>query len=240
MRLTIFTLFAILLLAITATAQVNFGIKAGANMAKITGDGWDTIEAFMDTPIDDKFKFGMAFGLMAEMPLGEGGFAIQPEVLYVMKGAKAEFPEAQAAGYDITMKVKQDYVEVPVLIKYNVPTEGSISPCLFAGPVVAFNAASKIEADNVPVELADEIPDGDIENNKSVDFGITFGGGVGMVVGETGRLTFDLRYTLGLTEVFDDVGMDEYEMDKIYMADDDGSALDFKNSDIRLMVGFFF
>jgi hypothetical protein len=210
-------------------------------MAKLTGDGWDDVEAMMETPIDSKFKFGMAFGLMAELPLGESGFAIQPEVLYVMKGGKAGFPEGEAEGYDITMKVKMDYVEVPVLIKYNFPTQGTISPNLFAGPVVAFNVAAKVESEGYPVEAGEDFPSEDIENKKSVDFGIAFGGGLGLAVGETGKLTFDVRYTLGLADLFDDISESEYDEDKVYFANEkDGSALAFKNSDIRLMVGFFF
>jgi len=239
MRLTIFSLFLVLLLAFSATAQVNFGIKAGANMAKITGDGWDDVEDFVEASIDSKFKMGFAFGLTAEMPLGEGGFAIQPEVLYVMKGGKGDMT---IEGYDITAEIKQDYVEIPVLFKYNLQTEGSVAPSFFAGPVVAFNVASKVEWDGIPAEAPeDEVPpDGDIENNKSVDFGVTFGGGVGMAVGETGKLTFDLRYTLGLTEIFDDVSPDEYTENGVFMTDDNDAGLAFKNSDIRLMVGFFF
>jgi len=237
MRLTIFSLLAVLLLAFTATAQVNFGIKAGANMAKLTGDGWDDVENYLEAPVDSKFKMGFAFGLMAEMPLGEGGFAIQPEILYVMKGGKGD---ATVEGYDITAEIKQDYVEIPVLFKYNLQTEGSVAPSFFAGPVVAFNVASKVEWDGIPAEAPeDEVPpEGDIENNKSVDFGISFGGGVGMVVGETGRLTFDLRYTLGLTEIFDDATEDDET--KIYLTDMNDAGMAFKNSDIRLMVGFFF
>lgn len=240
MRFTIFTLFVALLLVVSASAQVNFGIKAGADMAKLTGDGWDQAEQGLETQLDSKFKMGFAFGLMAEFPLGESGFAIQPEVLYVMKGGKADIPELEAEGFDVTLKMKQDYVEIPVLIKYNVPTEGTIAPSFFAGPVVAFNVSSKIEFDGIPAEYADEVPDGDIENNKSVDFAVSLGGGVGMAVGETGRLTFDLRYTLGLTEIFDDVAEADYEVDKVYITDEMDNGAAFKNSDIRLMVGFFF
>jgi len=237
MRYTILAIFLTLVLAFSATAQVNFGIKAGGNMAKLTGDGWDDVEDFVGVPVDNGFKMGFAFGLMAEFPMGESGFAIQPEVLYVMKGSSADL---SVEGYDITIDLKQDYVEIPVLFKYSIPTEGSVAPSFFAGPVVAFNVASKIEWDGIPAEEAGEVPEGDVENNKSVDFGVTFGGGLGLAVGESGRLTFDLRYTLGMTEIFDDVAENDYEENKIYMTDDNDAGLKFKNSDIRLMVGFFF
>jgi hypothetical protein len=236
MRTTISVLFLILLLAFSANAKVNFGIKAGPDMAKLSGDGWTDAEQGLEAQIDDKFKMGFAFGFVTEMPMGTGGFSLQPEFLYVMKGAKAEFPEHT----ETTMKMKQDYIEVPVLIKYTVPGEGKMAPCFFAGPFAAFNIGSKVEFEGIPAEAADDVPNGDIENAKSVDFGVAFGAGLNMAVGQKGKLTFDLRYTLGLTDIFDDVAADEYEDNKIYMTDDNDAGLAFKNSDIRFMVGFFF
>ena len=161
-----------------------------------------------------------------------------------MKGAKAdvtnEFLTDEGYG-SLTMKMKQDYIEVPVLIKYNIPTQGSISPNLFVGPYAAINVGSKLEWEDVPAELeGEDVPEGDIENAASIDFGLTFGGGLGFAVGPKGKLTLDVRYTLGMTNIFDDVDEGDYEVNKVYMTDDDDKGLDFKNQDIRIMVGFFF
>jgi hypothetical protein len=240
MRTLVSVLFLIVLLAFSANAKTNFGIKGGLDMAKLTGDGWDDAEQGLEAQIDDKMKMGFALGFVIELPMGTGGFSLQPEFLYVMKGGEAEFPEMAAEGYDVTMTLKQDYIEVPVLIKYTVPGEGKMAPCFFAGPYAAFNIGSKVEFEGLPAEAVDDAPDGDIENAKSADFGVTFGGGLNMAVGQKGKLTFDLRYTLGLTNIFDDVAEDEYEDNLIYFTDDNNEGLAFKNSDIRLMVGFFF
>ncbi len=243
-NLVVFLVLAMFAMIGSAVAQdapkMHFGIKGGLNLANMSGDGWDQAAVEMETQFDDKYKMGFAFGLAAELPLGESGLVLQPEVLYVMKGAKTEFPEMVAEGYDITLEVKHDYIEIPVLIKYNVATQGGIAPSFFAGPIAAFNVSAKMEWDGVPAEASDELPDGDIENVKSVDFGVTFGAGFGMAVGESSKLTFDVRYTLGMADMYDDVPDSEYEEGKIYMTDDPGNAMDFKNSDIRLMVGFLF
>lgn len=240
MRYIVLTMIFVAVFAFSAAAQVHFGVKAGANMAKLTGDGWDVAEAELETQIDNKFKMGFAFGVAAEMPLGQSGLALQPEVLYVMKGAKAEFPEMVAEGYDITMEIKQDYIEVPVLIKYNVPTQGNLTPNFFAGPVAAFNVASKMEWDNLPAELSGEVEEGDIENVASVDFGVTFGGGIGLATSSGGKFILDVRYTLGLAETFDDVAAEDYEEGKLYFTGEDDSGMEFKNNDIRVMIGFLF
>ena len=240
MRATIIALFICLSLVVTAAAQspVKFGVKGGLALADMTGDGWDDIEASLEVTADNSFKAGFAGGAFFEMPLGASGLALHPEVLFVMKGSKADLTSTEDASVTVTTKIKQTYLEVPVLLKYNIPTQGQISPNLFAGPYAAFKMSSKIEFEDVPAAAADELTSGDIENAKSVDFGVAFGGGVDFAVGPKSKLTLDVRYSLGLTDAFDDDnGEDD---DKIYLTDDQEKGLKFKNSDIRFMVGFMF
>jgi hypothetical protein len=237
MRSFVLVFLVSLLLAATVAAQspVKFGVKAGVVMANMSGDGWDTIEAMDSVTVDKKFLMGMAGGLFVEYPLGTSGVSLQPEVLYVMKGAKGE---TTMDNLTFTRKLKNDYIEVPVLIKYNFTTSGKAAPFMFVGPVAAFNISSKSQDENPPDDP--NFGDFDIENAKGFDFGLTIGGGLGLAMGQTGKLTFDLRYTLGLGDVFDDVAVADMQEDKMYVVDDSGTALDFKNSDFRLMVGFEF
>ena len=230
----------LLMAAATVSAQspVKFGIKAGANMASMTGDGWDTFEAMEDgLAVEKKSRMGLAGGLFVNLSLGTGVVSLQPEFLYVIKGAKADMT---MDGETVTMKLKNTYIEVPVLIKYNFTSAGSASPFMFVGPVATFNAGCQVEYADVPAGAEDFFEDEDVENAKSMDFGVTIGGGLGLAVGPSGKLTFDLRYTMGLGQVFEDVAAAEQDSGKLYLVDDDGKALDFKNSDIRLMAGFQF
>jgi len=238
MRIVSIIGIVVLMLAVTVSAQsqVKFGIKAGANMATMSGDGWDDLETLRSVSVEKKYLMGMAGGLFVELPLGTGVVSLQPEVLYVMKGAKAEVTED---GETYTEKLKNDYLEVPVLIKYNFTTAGSAKPFMFVGPVAAFNIASKIQVEDPPATDS-TLGDFDIDNAKSLDFGLTIGAGLGLAMGQSGKLTFDLRYTIGLGDVFEDVEAGDIDEEKVYIVDDEGKALDFKNSDIRLMVGFQF
>jgi hypothetical protein len=237
MRVASVVTLVVLLLAVTASAesQIKFGIKAGAVMANMSGDGWDTVEEMISGSIEKKSLMGMAGGLFVEYPLGTSGVSLQPEFLYVMKGAKGE---TTVGDITFTRKLKNDYIEVPVLVKYNFTSAGKASPFMFVGPVAAFNIASKIQDKNPPDDP--DFGDFDVENAKSLDFGLTTGGGLGLAMGQSGKLIFDLRYTVGLGKIYDDVTLADLDSDNKYVSEDDGTALDFKNNDFRLMVGFQF
>jgi hypothetical protein len=237
MRVASVVTLVVLLLAVTASAesQIKFGIKAGAVMANMSGDGWDTVEEMISGSIEKKSLMGMAGGLFVEYPLGTSGVSLQPEFLYVMKGAKGE---TTVGDITFTRKLKNDYIEVPVLVKYNFTSAGKASPFMFVGPVAAFNIASKIQDKNPPDDP--DFGDFDVDNAKSLDFGLTIGGGLGLAIGQSGKLTFDLRYTIGLGDVFEDGDVTVDDSGKINLVDAEGKALDFKNSDFRLMVGFQF
>ena len=240
MRQITFVLLVSLLVATTVAArpQAKFGIKAGATMANLSGDGWDTMEELDSSlTIEKKFLMGMAAGLFVEITLGTSGVSLQPEFLYVTKGGKGEVTRADGETY--TQKLKNEYIEVPVLIKYNFTSAGIASPFMFAGPVAAFNIASKVQNKDVPQDDP-TLGDKDIENAKSLDFGLTIGVGLGLAVGPSGKLTFDLRYTIGLTNVYDDVDAADFDGHKAYLAEADGTALDFKNNDFRFMAGYQF
>ncbi|MCX6834865.1 MAG: porin family protein [candidate division Zixibacteria bacterium] len=235
-QITVILLVSLLLVAtVTAESKLKFGIKAGAVMANMSGDGWDVIEEMDSVTIEKKSLMGVAGGLFVEFPLGTSGVSLQPELLYVAKGGKGE---TTLDDVTFTRKLKNDYIEVPVLVKYNFTSAGKASPFMFVGPVAAFNIASKVQDKNPPDDPS--YGDFDIENAKSLDFGLTIGGGLGLAMGSSGKLTFDLRYTVGLGDAFKDVAEADFDENKTYIVDDAGKALDFKNNDIRLMIGYAF
>lgn len=89
-----------LVASINAEAQiVKFGIKGGANFAKLYGSGDLKYEMVAS------FHAGVALEIKA-LPT----FAIQPEVLYSSQGAKVEGSN----------DIKLDYVSVPVMFKFYV------------------------------------------------------------------------------------------------------------------------
>lgn len=187
-----------LALGVTAVAEddtkmlSSFGIKGGLNIANLSGD----IE-------DNKALMAFGGGVFGQLTVSPT-LIIQPEVLYMQKGTEEDVDGGE--------KLKLNYIEVPILVKYVFPTEGSFEPCVYAGPVISFLMSAKIGDEDIKDFV------------KSTDFGVAFGAGAEFAVGEGGgKFHFDGRYTLGLTN-----------------ASDDDSDDDVKNGVISVFVGYGF
>jgi len=178
---------------------MTFGFKGGLSLAKITGSdvenaGWRTA--------------GVG-GLFLSYQVNNI-FAIQPEMLYAMKGTTGEEGIVK-----LTMKL--DYFEIPLLAKLYLPTESKVKPNLYAGPAMAFKVSSKLKG-----EAGSLSAEADLEGIKSTDFGIIVGAGMEYRL-TSGCILFDLRYTMGLISIFD-------------VADE----ADVRNSAVSIMVGYGF
>jgi hypothetical protein len=184
MKKLLVVLFALAFFSISAQAQMQLGLKAGLNLANLSGD---------DAGSPDS-KTGFAFGGFFTYQFSPM-FAIQPEIYYSMKGATEKMT---VEGITVDLTYTFDYIEIPLLIKFMIPIQGSnIKPAIFAGPHVAINTTAKVKA-----EYQDQSQEEDINDFKSTEFGLQFGGGVGFPVGN-GELGFDIRYIMGLTTLFD-------------------------------------
>ncbi|MDH7493797.1 MAG: outer membrane beta-barrel protein, partial [Candidatus Saccharicenans sp.] len=85
------SLFLLSLLVNPALAGVKFGVKGGITLANVKSVP-DTFEGY-----SWETKMGLAGGISMEIGL-PGPFSIQPEVLYVQKGAKISFSEEGITG----------------------------------------------------------------------------------------------------------------------------------------------
>ena len=119
-------------------------------MANETGD---------DVEEDAEMQLGFAVGGFVTYSINEI-FAIQPELLYTMKGAKGT---CEWDGLCEEWKDKLTYLEIPVLAKFTIPTEGKIAPNLFIGPALGILLSAKYEW-----EIDGESDEQDLkEDNKS-------------------------------------------------------------------------
>src|ERR1700729_3628140 len=84
----------------SANAQIQFGVKAGANFANLTGSDVS----------GTKTKVGFQGGVLVAVPLA-GSFCLQPEVDYSGQGAKTG---SGSPSYTLS----QNYLNIPVLFKY--------------------------------------------------------------------------------------------------------------------------
>jgi hypothetical protein len=118
----------------SATAVANaqtaprFGVKAGVNYTKFSGDGTDVLG-------DPEYKFGAVGGLAANFGLSES-LSIQPELLYSMKGAELK------GGVLEDFNFKLNYLELPIFFRYTL-ADGA-GPFLQAGPQVGYLLNTKI------------------------------------------------------------------------------------------------
>lgn len=139
---------------------------------------------------DNKSLVGFHVGGFAEIKLSEK-FAVQPELLYSTQGTKFDG--------EGDPKFNLGYLNVPVMAKFYVAEKFSLE----AGPQIGFllSAKAKGEAEGVEVEvdLKDEY--------KSVDFGLNFGAGYDF----TENLSAGIRYNLGLSNIYDGEGSDDYK-----------------------------
>lgn len=127
MRKIFFFAFVVFFAGTMSAQQVNFGAKAGLNIATLSGDDIDDLGS----------RTAFHIGLIGEIMLTDK-FAVQPEVLYSAQGAKEG---------DFTYKL--DYVAIPVMAKYFVTPGLSLE----AGPQFAFNTLSEIELDGESEDL---------------------------------------------------------------------------------------
>ena len=175
-----------------AAAGVQFGIKAGGNMAKITGA--DVVDV-ADTL---KNKVGFIGGIFLAFNFGKV-VTIQTEVLYTMKGSSFEYTDLDVT---YTGKLYGDYVEIPLLLKIKIPLP-VIQPFVFAGPSVGFKLHEKLSIDGEVVP-----PDPAAPLFKNNDYGAIFGAGLNL-----GRsFMIDVRYSMGLQKVLDDPDFSELDV----------------------------
>lgn len=113
----------LLLLFVTfqvSAQEFHFIPKIGLNFANMTNS-------------DGSMKPGLNIGVAGEVMM-TNNFAIEPGIFYSMQGAKGKDGGA-------SLKIKNDYLNIPVLFKGYV-YEGFN---LFAGPQLGFKVSSKIK-----------------------------------------------------------------------------------------------
>lgn len=197
MKKIFFTTIAVLAFGSVTAQEIKFGAKVGLNISTLTGD----VE-------DAESLIGLHLGGFTEIKLSEK-FAFQPELLYSMQGAKNENSESEVIGantytYTEENKIKLDYLNVPLLMKYFATKELFIE----AGPQIGFLMSAKNEYKETETYIGVTetfSEERDIkENFKSFDFGFNFGLGYEF----TQNIFASARYNVGLSDINDMEGSD--------------------------------
>ena len=177
---------------------VMFGLKGGLSEANLSGDA----------VTNNSYKPGLVAGAFMSYDI-TSIFSIQPEGLFVMKGAKFD-----SAG--VTAKDKINYIEIPILLKVNLPVGGNIRPSIYAGPTFNFLVTAKV-SDGEEIDIKDQV--------ASTDIGLVAGAALAYQM-ESASIFVEGRYDVGFMTIVKDA-------DAVT-----GDKADITNSGFQFMVGF--
>lgn len=175
--------------------NTEFGVKGGFNMSNLYTDDAD----------DENILYGFNAGVYATLPVSDF-VAIQPELLFTTRGSKLEYNNALAQG---NVKLKLNYIELPLLVRVNITKNFNIH----AGGYASYMVSAKSTGDG-DFEFEDQYNTDDF--NK---FDAGLAGGIGV---DFNPLSVGLRYNYGLTTIEKD--------------GDDSS--DLKNSNLSLYLSY--
>ncbi len=181
---------ALLVSTVPATAQVRIGAVGASNLASISSDG-------AGAKLSSLARWGV--GGAIEVDLNED-FALVSRPMYLGKGVEIEvMPEVgnvSSMGKGSYARTELSYLELPLLLKYSLPTAGA-RPYLIAGPSLGLRRS----ADAVYKFGSDAERREDIEKDfKSTDLSLQAGAGIGVNVGRA-YLFAEGLYAFGLTNI---------------------------------------
>jgi hypothetical protein len=168
MKKTIVLIASVFLFFSSKAQQTHFGIKGGVNISNLHFNDHTTTDS----------KVGINFGVLAHIHASRT-WAIQPEVIYSLEGAKAN------GNNNITYNL--NYLNVPVLLQYMFNNGFRLE----GGPQIGFLLSAKTKTTNVA-----------INNNgyESTAFSIPLGVGYLTASG----FGLDARYVFGLSNINQD------------------------------------
>ncbi|MGH2665844.1 porin family protein [Flavobacterium sp.] len=147
MKKVVLTAAALFAFGFANAQEVKFGVKAGLNLANLSGDLENT-----------SMKASFHVGGFAEIKLSDK-FGIQPEVLYSVQGA-----DVDGGTYEFS------YVNVPVMAKFYPIPQLSLE----AGPQIGFLTSAKGKPDSGPdVDVKEFLKSTDFGVNVGASYNIT-------------------------------------------------------------------
>jgi TolB-like protein len=200
----------------SSKSRIAAGIRGGLNLPRFA-------ETF-NNPFQGKYeKAGLQLGTALQLRLNKL-LVFQPEITYSVKGEKS------VDQYYTTHEYKLNYLEIPALIQFYIPTT-VISPLLYTGPSFAFklgNIDIKEDYWNLNDDDRTEID----KYVRTFDFGLAMGAGI-VFNTHKGHIIIDARYTTGITRIFRITGKNENRV-----SEDD--LLKGKNHVLSLGLGYIY
>lgn len=170
----------------TRSSSMHFGIKGGVNLAEFLRNDFSS---GMQPNVNMKTSFHGGFFM--NTPLGTGGLALQPELLYNGAGSKITTTTTTYVGTVATTTTNSydqvmHYAALPILLQWK--SAGGF--LIETGPVPAYLINAKQKGPN----------DTKTDNKGNFDkFDFSWAGGIGFMTGS--GLGIGARYNFGLTNV---------------------------------------
>jgi hypothetical protein len=166
-----------------SSSQDSFGFIAGMTFSNNSLDP--------STGFDPNTRTDFAFGILADFEISER-FSFQPQLMYLTRGSNIGI-----TGFTEEVEVKASYLEIPLLLKYELIAESDFHALFGLNTGILLNATQ--EASFIPADQED-IKD----ENKSLNFSFAVGIGKEFSLGEKSTLVIQTLYGLGLTNIDDD------------------------------------
>lgn len=184
----IFVIVALVALcAVNANAQTHVGVKGG-----VVFDNLNLKSGTNNANFDAKTGFEAGFVLQSQLG---SGFAIQPELLFVQKGAELN---ASVASVSYTMS----NIEIPIGFQWGYQVDASLNlrPFISVAPYASFavNRTLKYGVGLIGYEGEVDLSDSEWDGMKKFDYGFHFGVGL-----DIWKIQVMAKYDLGLGNVFD-------------------------------------
>ena len=196
-----------------ATSAPLYGFRMGAAASSIHGQ--------YDDFFHSKARLGFATAAYARFPLG-GHLSFQPEVGWASKGDEAALaitfvppggpptPETIESSFETRI----DYVEIPLLLRLDIPTGWMFEPYVLGGPGVGFRTGSSRTVAFEPstlnasgrlqrARIFEGVGTFDDPHFENVDWSAIAGAGLMFGRGPI-RIVLDSRYTLGPVGIMPD------------------------------------
>jgi hypothetical protein len=186
--------FSILLILVLISGMMyaqgpfSFGIKVGANIAKMpTSYSGDSIKNIVNESMT-----GFQAGFYGRFAIKK--FLIQPEVYFSLKGGDLTY-DLQLSPTDPVQNVKKEIrlynIDIPLMLGYYIVDKPGIKFRAMGGPVASIVMDQKVDltVDGVATDFNED----DLE---SMIWSLQFGLGVDIT-----KITIDARYEFGLNEL---------------------------------------
>jgi Outer membrane protein beta-barrel domain len=177
---------ALLLGPARLSAQTVVSLRAGLNVATLGGG---------DVAINPDHRIGVNIGGAVTIPMSEN-LGLLLGATYSQKGA------APPVDLGANLVLALDYLEIPALLEFMIPSSGMVGAHVLAGPVIGLELSCDATGSAGGFEVSvgcDQLG----ANTKTFDLGAAAGFGVDVQATERVTLTLDLLYDLGLVSIQD-------------------------------------